>query len=99
MGGALITSPPPPFTPQVYIQGLLVTDASGGILHRRQLDAGLVAEAVAFARAQQLSLTAYLGDRIVCEARDSHTDRLIFYKEPTPEAIGGFLGVGGGGSY
>lgn len=31
---------------------------------------------------------AYCGDRVVCEARDEHTDRLLFYREPTPEGIG-----------
>ena len=28
------------------------------------------------------------GDRIVCRETDEHSDRLLFYKEPTPEAIG-----------
>lgn len=30
----------------------------------------------------------YCNDRILCEAVNKHTNRLIFYKEPTPEAVG-----------
>lgn len=74
--------------PQVYVQGLLVTDPDGSILYSRGLEAHLVAEALSFAARHRLSLTAYLGDRILCERRDEQTDRLIFYKEPTPEAVG-----------
>lgn len=71
------------------MQGLLVTDADGAVLHCRALEAQLVADGLAFAARHSLSLTAYLGDRILCERRDEQTDRLIFYKEPTPEAVGG----------
>lgn len=74
--------------PQVYLQGLLVTDARGAVLHSRPLAPELIRDAIAFAAEHRLALTAYLGDRIVCERRDEQTDRLIFYKEPTPEAIG-----------
>lgn len=36
-----------------------------------------------------LTLTAYCGpDRILCRQTDQHTDRLVFYREPTPEAAG-----------
>jgi hydroxymethylpyrimidine pyrophosphatase-like HAD family hydrolase len=35
-----------------------------------------------------MTLTAYAGDRIVADALDEHTRRLLFYKEPTPEALG-----------
>lgn len=36
-----------------------------------------------------LQLTAYCGpDRILCEATDQHSNRLIFYREPTPEGVG-----------
>eukprot|EP00887_Chlorella_sp_A99_P001751 scaffold19.g1751.t1 len=72
----------------VYLQGLLVTDARGAVLHSRPLAPELIRDAIAFAAEHRLALTAYLGDRIVCERRDEQTDRLIFYKEPTPEAIG-----------
>ena len=35
-----------------------------------------------------LTLTAYCGDRVLAEQTDEQTDRLIFYGEPTPEAVG-----------
>lgn len=41
---------------------------------------------------------AYSVSRIVAEKTDKHTDRLLFYGEPTPESIGplrGFLDNGG----
>ena len=41
---------------------------------------------------------AYSISRIVTEKTDEHTDRLLFYGEPTPESIGplrGFLDGGG----
>ena len=40
-----------------------------------------------------LTLAAYCGDRILTEATDTHTDRLIFYGEPTPESHGSLEGV------
>ncbi len=41
---------------------------------------------------------AYSVSRIVTEKTDEHSDRLLFYGEPTPESIGplrGFLDEGG----
>lgn len=36
----------------------------------------------------RLLAAAYCGDRIVCTQTDEQSDRLLFYKEPTPEGIG-----------
>jgi hydroxymethylpyrimidine pyrophosphatase-like HAD family hydrolase len=73
--------------PGVYLQGLLIHDADGSIIFEQVLDADVVELCIQFARAHGLTLTAYCGDRILCEATDSHTDRLTFYKEPTPEGV------------
>lgn len=35
-----------------------------------------------------LTLAAYSTSRIVTERTDEHTDRLLFYGEPTPESVG-----------
>jgi hypothetical protein len=43
-----------------------------------------------------LTLTAYCGERILCAATDQHTDRLLFYKEPPPEAVGKLRSIVGG---
>jgi Cof subfamily protein (haloacid dehalogenase superfamily) len=74
--------------PQIFIQGLLVRDYEEGIIYQRLLEEEILQEAIEFAEKHKLSLTAYCGDRIVCKTRDEHTDRLIFYGEPTPEGIG-----------
>lgn len=45
-----------------------------------------------------VTLVAYSVSRIVTEKTDEHSDRLLFYGEPTPESIGplqGFLDDGG----
>ena len=87
--------------PQVYLQGLLILDEGGAQIHSQELGADVILDAIGFARRHGLSLVAYAGaagDRIVAEARDEHTDRLIFYKEPTPEGIGPLeAAVAGGG--
>ena len=74
--------------PQIFIQGLLVRDYDDGIIYQRLLEEEILREAIEFAEKYDVSLTAYCGDRIVCKDRDEHTDRLIFYGEPTPEGIG-----------
>lgn len=49
----------------------------------------MLLEAIEFAERHRLTLTCYSGgDRIVCRQTDEHSDRLIFYGEPTPEGIG-----------
>ncbi len=74
--------------PQIFIQGLLIRDYEQGIIYQRLLEDEIIIEAIEFAEQHSLSLTAYCGDRIVCKVADEHTNRLIFYGEPTPEGIG-----------
>lgn len=44
--------------------------------------------AIAAAGPAGLTFTAYLPDRVLCEQTNAHTDRLVFYGEPTPESVG-----------
>lgn len=74
--------------PQIFIQGLLIRDYDQGIIYQRGLDAALLHDIIDFAETHGLTLTAYCGDRIVCATTDEHTDRLIYYGEPTPEGLG-----------
>jgi hydroxymethylpyrimidine pyrophosphatase-like HAD family hydrolase len=74
--------------PQIFLQGLLIRDYEQGVVYSRLLDEEVLRDCLKFAESRHVSLTAYCGDRIVCSARDEHTDRLIFYGEPTPEALG-----------
>lgn len=78
-----------PSMPGVYMQGLLIHEADGRIMHERWLQPELVAKCISIAEDQRLTLAAYCGERIVTTATDEHTDRLKFYREPTPE--GGLL--------
>lgn len=81
-------APPPPPMPGVFLQGLLVADAQGRTLWSRSLDEEVLLDAILLARELGMTLTAYAGDRIVADRLDAHTERLLFYKEPTPEAVG-----------
>lgn len=74
--------------PGVFLQGLLVADVDGTVLYSRCLSGGIVAQCIAMAGQLDVTLTAYCGDRILCAATDEHTDRLLFYREPTPEPVG-----------
>lgn len=77
-----------PKAPGVFLQGLLVCDGDGKVLFSRELEADVVNDVISIAKVNGLTLTAYCNDRILCEAIDEHTDRLLFYKEPTPEPVG-----------
>jgi hypothetical protein len=48
----------------------------------------VIRDVASFCNSRQVSLVAYSGDRIVCEATDKETDRLVQYWEPEPEAVG-----------
>ncbi|PNH03878.1 hypothetical protein TSOC_010023, partial [Tetrabaena socialis] len=82
-------------TPGVYLQGLLVYDGQGNRLYEQQLPGDVATDCIALAAEQGVTLTAYCGERILCAATDSHTDRLNFYKEPPPEAVGDLAAVVG----
>lgn len=77
-----------PPLPGVFMQGLLVYDSDGTILAERWLPDVVIERCISLAEQHRLTLTAYCGERIVVEDTDAHTDRLLFYREPPPEAIG-----------
>ena len=74
--------------PQIFIQGLLIRDYEQGIIYQRCLEDEVLHTSINFAKRKGLTLIAYLGDRIICDRTDEHTDRLSFYNEPTPEQVG-----------
>eukprot|EP00879_Flechtneria_rotunda_P009407 GHRR01009849.1.p1 GENE.GHRR01009849.1~~GHRR01009849.1.p1 ORF type:complete len:357 (+),score=113.98 GHRR01009849.1:259-1329(+) len=74
--------------PGVFLQGLLVTDADGQVLYSRCLPNDMVLRCIQLAAKHKLTLTAYCNDRIFCKETDEHTNRLLWYKEPTPEPVG-----------
>ncbi|CAD7695014.1 unnamed protein product [Ostreobium quekettii] len=74
--------------PGVFLQGLLVCDADGTVLHEQALEEDLALQCIEFSKRHGLTITAYCGSRILCPATNEHTDRLLFYEEPTPEGVG-----------
>lgn len=75
--------------PGVFLQGLLIADKDGNILCSRCLPDAVVQLCIRLAAQHSMTLTAYCGDRIFCREIDEHTSRLLWYKEPTPEPVGG----------
>ena len=60
----------------------------GKILHQTTLDPEIVKTAATYAREANITLTAYCGERILCDQINEQPDRLLPYKEPVPEAVG-----------
>jgi hydroxymethylpyrimidine pyrophosphatase-like HAD family hydrolase len=73
--------------PNIFMQGGLVYSPHGEIISDIRLDNALIAKCASFAKDIGVTLVAYCGNRIVTESTDVHTDRLIFYGEPTPEGV------------
>lgn len=81
--------------PGVFLQGLMICDAEGNPLFCRSLEDDLALECIELAEELAVTLTAYSGDRILCATTDEHTNRLLFYKEPTPEPVGSLRNIVG----
>lgn len=73
--------------PQLFLQGLYIRDSKGGTLHSQTLSFSVIMEAMGMADEHGLSFVIYCHDRILCRERNAHVDRLVFYGEPTPEAM------------
>eukprot|EP00199_Chlamydomonas_sp_CCMP681_P002924 CAMPEP_0119104166 /NCGR_PEP_ID=MMETSP1180-20130426/2445_1 /TAXON_ID=3052 ORGANISM="Chlamydomonas cf sp, Strain CCMP681" /NCGR_SAMPLE_ID=MMETSP1180 /ASSEMBLY_ACC=CAM_ASM_000741 /LENGTH=308 /DNA_ID=CAMNT_0007088847 /DNA_START=132 /DNA_END=1058 /DNA_ORIENTATION=- len=75
--------------PGVFMQGLLVCDAQGGILKQQDMEHQVVLDCLALAELHGgIVCCAYCGDRILAVELDEHTERLLFYREPVAEAVG-----------
>lgn len=74
--------------PEIFLQGLFIRDQDGNTLYSRTLESHILQTCIDLASNLNVALVLYGSDRIICEARNDHTDRLIFYGEPTPEAVG-----------
>jgi hypothetical protein len=89
---ALFAPPPPAWSP---LRGCGLTGPCGAcgvhccqVLYRRNLEEAVARECAELADELGVTLTAYCDERILAAALDEHTERLLFYKEPTPEAVG-----------
>eukprot|EP00897_Mesotaenium_endlicherianum_P003353 jgi/Mesen1/3045/ME000018S02360 len=80
-------------TPGVYMQGLLIHNADGSIFYERVMEASVARSVIELGVRERLTILAYCGDRILCESTNEHTDRMIGYGEPVPEAVGPLINV------
>lgn len=78
--------------PQLFLQGLYIQAPDGSVIHSQTLPLDVIEQSIELADEFGVSFVMYTKDRVVCERRDEHTDRLIFYGEPTPEAVGSLMG-------
>lgn len=74
--------------PQIFLQGLFIRGVDGNVMYSNALDRGVIERVVDIANELNVTLVLYSSDRILCRQTDHHTDRLIFYGEPIPEAVG-----------
>ncbi|KAF6003073.1 hypothetical protein F1559_003674 [Cyanidiococcus yangmingshanensis] len=83
---SLLTSNDSHGAPGVYIQGLVVYGLRGELVYQQTLPRETARELVRVQRELRFgALVAYSGDRIVCEERNTYTERLVPYHEPEPD--------------
>lgn len=82
-------------TPGVFMQGLLIYGADGEVLYDRKMREDVALDVLNIAEANNMTAVAYCGEQILCDSANDHTDRLIGYGEPVPEAIGSLRRVVG----
>ncbi len=75
-------------TPGVFLQGLVIYNADGSLHSEITLDEAIVDVMCSLAEAENHTLVAYCGRRILTAETNAYTDRLLPFHEPTPEAIG-----------
>lgn len=74
--------------PGVYMQGLLIYNADGSIMHEESLLEDIVKETIILAKELDITLAMYTYERILVEQTNADSDRLLPYEDPTPETIG-----------
>ncbi|QPC85044.1 HAD family hydrolase [Phototrophicus methaneseepsis] len=75
-------------TPGIYVQGLMICDPQGGVLHQQTLDPALARRVITFAEQRGFDVVAYSGNRLVTKMSVQQVDEIAKYHEPVPEPIG-----------
>jgi Cof subfamily protein (haloacid dehalogenase superfamily) len=76
-------------TPGVYVQGLVICAADGEVLHSQTLDLDIIQRITTFAEAENLSVLAYSGSRLMMAVKDKELmDILVAHHEPRPDIVG-----------
>jgi len=74
--------------PEIFIQGLYIRDHEGKTVFSNSLSREILQTLLEVSKDLGITMVLYSHDRIICCERNELTDRLIFYGEPTPEAVG-----------
>lgn len=73
----------------IFLQGLVLNDAQGKLLHQQTLDANLLLRVLTILEDRGFQAILYSGTRILVRRRSPETDAvLIPFHEPAPEAVG-----------
>lgn len=80
----------------IFLQGLILNDVQGKVLHQQTLDTNLLLRALTILEDRGFQAILYSGTRILVRHRSPETDAaLIPFHEPAPEAIGPLQNVAG----
>ena len=74
--------------PEIFIQGLYIRDPEGRTVFSNSLSREILQTLLEISNDLGITMVLYSHNRIICRERNELTDRLIFYGEPTPEAVG-----------
>lgn len=81
-------------TPGIYVQGTLVQDATGKIIHSITLPADAVRQMISLFAAEEITVLAYVGDHMYCREHNHFTDYVVEkLDEARPEAIGDLMSL------
>lgn len=76
-------------SPGIYLQGLVIYDADGDVLHQQTLDPTLARQVITFAEDRGFTMFAYSGERILARSYSKEfEDGMAAYHEIAPEVVG-----------
>ena len=76
-------------SPGIYLQGLVIYDADGAVMHQQMLDPTLARQVITFAEDRGFEMFAYSGERILARAYNKEfEDGMAAYHEIAPEVVG-----------
>jgi Cof subfamily protein (haloacid dehalogenase superfamily) len=82
-------------TPCICVQGLVVYNGDGKIMHQQTLNPAAARQVITYAEDRGFSALLYSGSRILMKARNEEVERTLFirYHEPVPEVVGALQNV------
>lgn len=82
-------------TPCICVQGLVVYNGDGKIMHQQVLSPAAARQVITYAEDRGFFVLLYSGARILMRARNEEVEKTLFtrYHEPVPETIGALQNV------